>query len=560
MGGDSANGGASAPAAAQHTANTRSASYALSISHVVTELMKAYDSGASLNFTKLKSQAARKYKLQGIPKVADIIAALPHSHRDKLMPYLRQKPVRTASGVAVVAVMSKPHRCPHIAMTGNVCVYCPGGPDSDFEYSTQAYTGYEPTSMRAIRARYDPFSQARGRVAQLKALGHAVDKVEYIVMGGTFMSLDRKYKDYFIRNLHDALSGHHSSTVEEAIKYSEQSTTKCIGITIETRPDYCLKPHLSEMLGYGCTRIEIGVQSVYESVARETNRGHTVASVCHSFHLAKDCGFKVVTHMMPDLPNTGLERDLEGFREFFENPAFRPDGLKLYPTLVIRGTGLYELWKTGRYKNYTPEQLVELTASILAMVPPWTRVYRIQRDIPMPLVSSGVEHGHLRELALARMRDLDLPCKDVRTREVGMKQIHEQVNPENVELVRRDYVANGGWETFLAYEDPEKDILIGLLRLRKACSVDFRPEISEVPSSIVRELHVYGTAVPVAGRDPTRFQHQGFGMLLMEEAERIAREEHGSEKLLVISGVGTRHYYRKMGYELDGPYMSKSIV
>jgi len=508
----------------------------------------------------LKSQAARKYKLQGIPKVADIIAALPHSHRDKLMPYLRQKPVRTASGVAVVAVMSKPHRCPHIAMTGNVCVYCPGGPDSDFEYSTQAYTGYEPTSMRAIRARYDPFSQARGRVAQLKALGHAVDKVEYIVMGGTFMSLDRKYKDYFIRNLHDALSGHHSSTVEEAIKYSEQSTTKCIGITIETRPDYCLKPHLSEMLGYGCTRIEIGVQSVYESVARETNRGHTVASVCHSFHLAKDCGFKVVTHMMPDLPNTGLERDLEGFREFFENPAFRPDGLKLYPTLVIRGTGLYELWKTGRYKNYTPEQLVELTASILAMVPPWTRVYRIQRDIPMPLVSSGVEHGHLRELALARMRDLDLPCKDVRTREVGMKQIHESVNPENVELVRRDYVANGGWETFLAYEDPEKDILIGLLRLRKASSVAFRPEISEVPSSIVRELHVYGTAVPVAGRDPTRFQHQGFGMLLMEEAERIAREEHGSEKLLVISGVGTRHYYRKMGYELDGPYVSKSII
>ena len=561
MGGDSANGGASAPATvAQHTANTRSASYALSISHVVTELMKAYDSGASLNFTKLKSQAARKYKLQGIPKVADIIAALPRSHKDKLMPYLRQKPVRTASGVAVVAVMSKPHRCPHIAMTGNVCVYCPGGPDSDFEYSTQAYTGYEPTSMRAIRARYDPFSQARGRVAQLKALGHAVDKVEYIVMGGTFMSLDRKYKDYFIRNLHDALSGHHSSTVEEAIKYSEQSTTKCIGITIETRPDYCLKPHLSEMLGYGCTRIEIGVQSVYESVARETNRGHTVASVCHSFHLAKDCGFKVVTHMMPDLPNTGLERDLEGFREFFENPAFRPDGLKLYPTLVIRGTGLYELWKTGRYKNYTPEQLVELTASILAMVPPWTRVYRIQRDIPMPLVSSGVEHGHLRELALARMRDLDLPCKDVRTREVGMKQIHEQVNPENVELVRRDYVANGGWETFLAYEDPEKDILIGLLRLRKSSSVAFRPEISEASSSIVRELHVYGTAVPVAGRDPTRFQHQGFGMLLMEEAERIAREEHGSEKLLVISGVGTRHYYRKMGYELDGPYMSKSII
>jgi elongator complex protein 3 len=534
--------------------------YTLAISHIVTNLMKAYDTGDTVNLTKLKSQAAKKYKIQGIPRLSDILQSIPISHRNQLIPYLKSKPVRTASGVAVVAVMSKPHRCPHINYTnGHVCVYCPGGPDSDFEYSTQAYTGYEPTSMRAIRARYDPFSQAKGRVAQLRGIGHEVDKVEYIVMGGTFMSLDKSYKDFFIRNLHDALSGHHSHSVEEAIRYSEQSTTKCIGITIETRPDYCLKPHLDEMLSYGCTRIEIGVQSIYESVARETNRGHTVAAVCNSFHLAKDCGFKVVTHMMPDLPNTGLDRDLEGFREYFENPMFRSDGLKLYPTLVIRGTGLYELWKTGRYRNYTPEQLVELVAAVMAMVPPWTRVYRIQRDIPMPLVSSGVEHGNLRQLALARMKDLDLPCKDIRMREVGMKQIHEQVNPESVELLRRDYVANGGWETFLTYEDPEKDILIGLLRLRKASDVAFRPEISEVPSSIIRELHVYGSAVAVSARDPVKFQHQGFGMLLMEEAERIAREEHGSEKLLVISGVGTRHYYRKMGFELDGPYMSKML-
>jgi len=473
--------------------------------------------------------------------------------------------VRTASGVAIVAVMSKPHRCPHINYTnGHVCVYCPGGPDSDFEYSTQAYTGYEPTSMRAIRARYDPYSQTKGRVAQLRNIGHVVDKVEFIVMGGTFMSLPKSYKDYFIRNLHDALSGHTSTTVPEAIRYSEQATTKCIGITIETRPDYCLKPHLDEMLGYGCTRIEIGVQSIYESVARETNRGHTVSAVCQSFVLAKDCGYKVVSHMMPDLPNMGLDRDLEGFKEYFQNPAFRSDGLKLYPTLVIRGTGLYELWKTGRYRNYTPEQLVELVAAVMAMVPPWTRVYRIQRDIPMPLVSSGVEHGNLRQLAMARMEDLDLPCKDIRTREVGMKQIHEQVNPESVELVRRDYVANAGWETFLSYEDPEKDILIGLLRLRKASGNAYRKEIASKSigssSSIIRELHVYGTAVAVSARDPVRFQHQGFGMLLMEEAERIAREEHRSDKLLVISGVGTRHYYRKMGFELDGPYMSKMLA
>lgn len=209
--------------------------------------------------------------------------------------------------------MCKPHRCPHINMTGNICVYCPGGPDSDFEYSTQSYTGYEPTSMRAIRARYDPYLQTRHRVEQLKQLGHSVDKVEFIVMGGTFMSLPDDYRDYFIRNLHDALSGHKSASVEEAVKYSERANTKCIGITIETRPDYCLQKHLSDMLKYGCTRLEIGVQSVYEDVALDTNRGHTVKAVCETFHLAKDAGYKVVVHMMPNLPNVDLERDIEQF-------------------------------------------------------------------------------------------------------------------------------------------------------------------------------------------------------------------------------------------------------
>jgi len=535
--------------------------YLNALTEIISVLIKGVEAQVPVNLTKVKVEIARKHKLAYIPKLVDIISAVPESYKNVLLPYIKAKPIRTASGVAVVAVMSKPHRCPHIAMTGNVCVYCPGGPDSDFEYSTQAYTGYEPTSMRAIRSRYNPYSQTRGRIDQLRRLGHSVDKVEFIVMGGTFMSLDSKYKDYFIRNLHDALSGNNSSTVSEATKYSEQSHTKCIGITIETRPDYCLKPHLNEMLSYGCTRIEIGVQSIYEDVARDTNRGHTVAAVCHSFHLAKDCGFKIVSHMMPDLPNMGRERDLDGFREYFENPKFRSDGLKIYPTLVIRGTGLYELWKTGNYKNYTPEELVDVISQMLSMVPPWTRIYRIQRDIPMPLVTSGVDHGNLRELAMSRMEELDLQCRDVRTREVGIKQIHQRINPDQVEFIRRDYTANSGWETFLSYEDPVSDILIGLLRLRQVSSGgNFRPEMKGLRCSIVRELHVYGSAVPLQARDPTKFQHQGYGTLLMEEAERIAREEHGSEKILVISGVGTRHYYRKLGYELDGPYMSKAIA
>ncbi|XP_030345534.1 elongator complex protein 3 isoform X1 [Strigops habroptila] len=554
----------------------------MTIADIIKQLIEAHEQGNYVNLNKLKTKMSAKYGLSAQPRLVDIIAAVPPQYRKVLVPKLKAKPIRTASGIAVVAVMCKPHRCPHINFTGNICVclmqselalllllyeplfclrcsrYCPGGPDSDFEYSTQSYTGYEPTSMRAIRARYDPYLQTRHRVEQLKQLGHSVDKVEFIVMGGTFMALPEDYRDYFIRNLHDALSGHTSNNVAEAVRYSERSLTKCIGITIETRPDYCLKRHLSDMLSYGCTRLEIGVQSVYEDVARDTNRGHTVKAVCESFHLAKDAGFKVVAHMMPDLPNMGLERDMDQFVEFFENPAFRPDGMKLYPTLVIRGTGLYELWKTGRYKSYPPSTLVDLVARILALVPPWTRVYRVQRDIPMPLVSSGVEHGNLRELALARMKDLGTQCRDVRTREVGIQEIHHKVRPYQIELVRRDYVANGGWETFLSYEDPEQDILVGLLRLRKCSEESFRPELKG-GVSIVRELHVYGSVVPVSSRDPSKFQHQGFGMLLMEEAERIAKEEHGSWKIAVISGVGTRNYYRKIGYELEGPYMVKKL-
>lgn len=531
----------------------------MTVAEIVTELIKAHDEKRDVNLNKLKIQIAHKYGLPSQPRLVDIISAVPPQHKKTLLPKLKAKPVRTASGIAVVAVMCKPHRCPHIAMTGNICVYCPGGPDSDFEYSTQSYTGYEPTSMRAIRARYNPYLQTRHRIEQLQQLGHSVDKVEFIVMGGTFMCLAEEYRDYFIRNLHDALSGHTSNDVDEAVRYSEKGKTKCIGITIETRPDYCLKKHLNDMLKYGCTRLEIGVQSVYEDVARDTNRGHTVRAVCESFHQSKDAGFKVVSHLMPDLPNVDLERDIEQFIEFFENPSFRADGLKIYPTLVIRGTGLYELWKTGRYRSYPPSTLIDLVARILALVPPWTRVYRVQRDIPMPLVTSGVEHGNLRELALARMKDLGTQCRDVRTREVGIQEIHNKVRPYEAELIRRDYYASQGWETFISYEDPEQDILIGLLRLRKCSDETFRPEL-QGKCSIVRELHVYGTAVPVNSRDPTKFQHQGFGMLLMEEAARIAREEHGSTKIAVISGVGTRNYYRKMGYELEGPYMTKMLV
>lgn len=232
----------------------------------------------------------------------------------------------------------------------------------------------------------------------------------------------------------------------------------------------------------------------------------------------------------------------------------------VYATLVIRGTGLYELWKNGRYKNYSPNGLVDLIARILELIPPFTRIYRIQRDIPMPLVTSGVENGNLRELALSRMKDFGTTCRDIRTREVGINEIKNKVRPSQIEFIRRDYTANGGWETFLSYEDPKQDILIGLLRLRKCSPTHtFRSELTGQQTSLVRELHVYGLAVPIHGREKTRFQHRGYGAAMMKEAERIARDEHGSTKISVISGVGVRSYYAKLGYYLDGPYMSKML-
>jgi hypothetical protein len=198
------------------------------ISDIVAELLVLHKSGKTkdMNLQSIRQLCAKRNGMTGIPKLTQIIAGVPEQYKKQLMPLLRAKPVRTASGIAVVAVMSKPHRCPHIAVTGGVCIYCPGGPDSDFEYSTQSYTGYEPTSMRAIRARYDPYLQTKGRIDQLQKLGHSTDKVEFILMGGTFMSLDEQYRDYFIRNLHDALSGHTSNNVEEAVRFSEQSISK----------------------------------------------------------------------------------------------------------------------------------------------------------------------------------------------------------------------------------------------------------------------------------------------------------------------------------------------
>ncbi|ELP86716.1 elongator complex protein, putative [Entamoeba invadens IP1] len=534
------------------------------INDIVQTLIDMYEKGEEIDVNRLKTKMAQKHDLHTSPKQVDIIAAIPDSHRPFLLPIIKSKPVRTASGIVAIAVMCKPHRCPNIRTGGDSCVYCPGGCDSDFEYSTQSYTGYEPTSMRAVRARYNPYIQSRTRVEQLQKLGHNVEKVEYIIMGGTFLSMDKPYRDSFILGLFDALSGHVSSTVEEAVNYGENSKIKCVAMTIETRPDCCSEDHIREMFRYGTTRLEIGLQSIFEDVCKNCNRGHSVKDCTDTYVRLKDAGYKIVTHMMPNLPEVPPERDVFTYSEMFSDGQFQVDGLKLYPTLVIRGTRLYEMWRKGLYHSYTSEETIDVLSRILALVPPWVRIHRIQRDIPIPLVSAGADKGNLREYVQKKMDENNWPCRDTRTREVGIAALQGKPGKKvkgarEIELIRRDFVGSEGWETFLSYEDPEEDLLIGLLRLRKPTEHKFMKEL-EGETSIIRELHVYGTAIPVNTKNLNQYQHMGYGALLLQEAERIAREEHGSNKIVIISGVGVRHYYRKFGYILDGPYMAKLLV
>ena len=519
-------------------------------------LINAYEKKIQPDLQHEKFKVARKYHLNRGLASSEIISAIPLQYKERLIPYIRKKPVRTASGVAVIAFMCKPHRCPHVEANGYPCSYCPGGPDSDFDYSSQSYTGYEPTSMRAIRSRYDPFSQVRSRISQLMSIGHSSVKLELILMGGTFLSLDEEYRNNFIMGMYAGVTGHVSHTVQEAVAYAECSTARAVALTIETRPDYCYAEHIDSMLTYGTTRVEIGLQSVWEDVLKYVGRGHGGDSVARSFRDCRRSGLKVCAHMMPNLPLTDFERDLDGFVELFDNPYWRPDGLKLYPTLVMRGTKLYDQWVDKTYVPLEPDQLITLIAEILRVVPPWVRVFRVQRDVPMTLVSAGVDNGNLRDLAMKRLVKRQGRCRDVRAREVGITEIREKTRPEKVELVRRDFMADDGWETVLSYEDPDQDILIGLVRLR-APGETFRDELPD--ASIVRELHVYGQVVPIEQMDLSRYQHKGYGTQLMQEAERIAREEHGARRLAVISGIGVRDYYRKLGYYLDGAYMVKDF-
>jgi elongator complex protein 3 len=315
------------------------------------------------------------------------------------------------------------------------------------------------------------------------------------------------------------------------------------------------------MLRMGVTRVELGVQNIYDDIYALVNRGHKVQDVIEATRTLKDAGLKVAYHLMPGLPGSNFQRDLKAFKTIFTDANFKPDMIKIYPCLVLKGTKAYKWWKKGEYKPYTTEEAARLILEVKKLVPPWIRIMRVQRDIPAYLIEAGVNRGNLRELVQQRLQEQKTRCRCIRCREVGHRWLKDRVKPDpaNIQILITKEKASEGEDVFISAEDPVNDVLIGYLRLRIPSRKAHRPEINSKPCSIIRELHVYGPLVPVGRRIAKAWQHRGYGEILLAEAERVSKEEYDLEKIFVISALGTKQYYKRYGYNYDGPYQSKIL-
>ncbi len=505
-----------------------------------------------------KKEISIRYKLSSLLSNSQILAAAMEEEREAVLSLLRLKPVRTISGVAVIATMTSPAPCPH-----GLCVPCPGGPNSKF-HSPQSYMGAEPATRRAAQNNFDPYMQVSSRLQQLSQIGHPLEKAELIVMGGTFTSRTLCYQEWFVKRAIEAMNdfygtewreGKNYCLVEEVQSGNESARIRNIGITIETRPDWVEKEHIDTILNLGATKAEIGVQSIYDFILAGIQRGHTVAESAAANMRLRDSGLKVGFHMMPGLPGSTSESDFRMFRTLFEDGRFKPDYLKIYPTLVTEGTKLHGMWEVGNYAPLEVLEAVELLARIKSILPKWVRLQRIQRDIPAYQVLAGIRRSNIRQLAKQRLAEMGGKCNCIRCREVGHR-MNEGEEPEKIELTVEEYRACGGKEHFISFEDTEKDILIGFIRLR----FPFEPHRKELlGAALVRELHVYGAMVPPGeSAGEAQWQHRGYGGELLSKAEEIAASA-GYEKIAVTSGVGVRDYYTRFGYGREEYYMTKKL-
>ncbi len=501
------------------------------------------------DLSRIKVEICRKYRAPGVPKNSALLAAALPGERERLLEILRVKPTRTLSGVAPVAVMTSPSPCPH-----GKCLPCPGGPDHPFQ-SPQSYTGEEPAALRAREHRYDPYAQVRARLEQFELLGHHVDKVELIVMGGTMTARAPDYQEWFVASCVRAMNeyrGHHPGNPPDTMsifRQNEFSPVRCVAMTFETRPDWSGKEHIDRMLQLGVTKVELGVQHLDDEILAYNRRGCTVADTVAANRMLRDAGIKVGFHIMPNLPGSSIESDRRMFRELWENPSFRPDFLKIYPTLVTPGSEIESLWKRGEYAPYEENDLIDLVAYGKSLLPEYVRLQRIQRDIPAKLIVAGSRHSNFRQLCRDRLSQQGMQCRCIRCREAGR-------SPAQGEVAFRTeaYECTGGVEHFISAVSG--DSLVGFARLR--CGGErWREEITD--AALLRELHVYGSIVPLGSSPaPDQRQHRKFGRMLLSLAEEAALGE-GYREIAVMSGIGVRPYYRRHGYERRGPYMHRRL-
>jgi elongator complex protein 3 len=527
----------------------------------------------------LKIKLCRKYCLDRVPSDVDVLERAPEDIYSIVEPILRLKPMRTISGVAPIAVMTSPEKCPH-----GTCSYCPGGVDQG---SAQSYTGHEPAAMRAGDHDFDPYLQTRSRLEQLSSIGHPTDKIDLIIMGGTFTARPEEYQNKFIKGCFAALNDHpkwdQKLQLNELQQQNETADHRCIGMTIETRPDWCKEPQIDNVLALGGTRVELGVQTAFDDVLNTVSRGHCVQDSIDATRISKDSGLKVCYHLMPGLPGSSKERDTEMFERIFSDPSFKPDMLKIYPTLVVKGTPLYEQWKDNKYEPLSIDDTIEIVAELKTKLPPWARIQRIQRDIPVQYIESGITKSNLRQLILQHIDDKGLKCNCIRCREAGHQGLLGiEPDIDKIELRTISYDSSEGSEVFMSFEDLANNILIAFIRLRLPSDQAHRPEfkrsvnygaIKPNDCAMIRELKVFGPMVPFnddeQGKDWQKsdinlntsrpWQHQGYGQLLLAASEQYAKEQWDTKKLMVMSGVGVKQYYSRFGFIKDGVYMSKSL-
>ena len=512
------------------------------------EFVAALKKNPEQNLFVLKKKLSKKFKISGTPKTASILAILPKRLKTKkITKLLSTRLTRTGSGVTPVAVMPKPYPCP------GKCTYCPTG-----ENAPKSYTGFEPATMRAIQNKYDAKKQVDMRLDQYAALGQPTQKCELILMGGTFLAIPKDYADSFVHNLYGAFNGKKSKTLIDAQKINETAEHRVIGMTVETRPDWCKKTHIRRMLDYGATRVELGVQTLDDKVLTRVKRGHDLAETIRATKDLKNSAFKVGYHFMPGLYSTH-KKDVKMMKSLFTDERFCPDMLKIYPCLAMNGTELYKDYEKGKFKPISNEDAVMRIADAAEYFPPWVRIMRMQRDIPAPKIGAGVTAGNLHQLVDEELKKRGKKLRDIRSREI-FYAFRDVKNPPklNLELVHRTYNASGGVEHFISYEDREHDVLVGFIRLRIPDS-HFVDGIDD-STALIRELHVYGSEVSIGSNaKDSQVQHTGIGKKLLKYAEQVAVDS-GKTNMIIIAGIGTREYYRKFGYVQKYTFMAKLLT